>query len=125
MKKKKHSVRLINHGVFPGETIVHINISPEEMIKKTKNKKWLFYYKNLVEENNGKNFCNMTDIDGETFSSIFIEKRNGTEEWYVILAHEVIHLVQFWSSKIGIDMVKEKEATAYFHSHVMRQILAK
>lgn len=41
---------------------------------------------------------------------------------FCLLAHEVLHVCQFWLSIVMGDG-RENEGEAYFHSHIMRQAL--
>lgn len=55
---------------------------------------------------------------------LFIEPFMWRDASYVILAHEFLHICQFYLPPV-LDRNREIEAEAYLHSHLMQQVLDK
>tara|TARA_R110000868_G_C10692254_1_gene748449 strand:+ start:446 stop:832 length:387 start_codon:yes stop_codon:yes gene_type:complete len=121
--KKKSLTSTINLGSIPGYAFVSIGLSVKDVLKRETAKEWKEYFTYLDEDGLTTNFCNSVTINDVMYRSVFIEQKNNDNEWYIILAHELIHLCQFICATHQIDMIKEKESVAYLHSHLMRQIL--
>jgi hypothetical protein len=133
MKKKKKVVRLLRcfkMGSFPPMILFSIGFSGEEIIKilkKQKAKEWVTGIKGEEDYINKVKYCALHReiINTETerpvknlYYLIFTEPFMFTDQSYSILAHEVLHVVQFALKDI-LDIKDEYEAFAYTHTFVM------
>lgn len=118
----KKIINTINFGILPGYALVSIGGTTKEVLEKEKDKQWKFYLQTLVDSGLEINFCNRTEIDGVTYFSLFIENKKN-ENWYSVLAHELLHMCQFLCNQHCVDMIQEKEMVAYLHTHLMNQII--
>jgi hypothetical protein len=138
MNKKKKIVRLIryiNIGVFPREIMFCVGFTPEQIIehlKKHKEKEWIQGIENNIDFIKKSIYCACSQqiIDTKTerpikrlYYLIFTEPFMFEDGSYTILAHEVLHVVQF-ALKDVLDITEEYEAFAYTHSFVMNKCLA-
>lgn len=112
----------IDFGSLPGYAIVFVGGDVKKAIENETDKEWKMYYETLDYDGMTTNFCNKTEIEGTTYYSLFIELPKD-ENWYTMLAHEVLHLCQFLCKTHHIDMIEEKESVAYLHTHLMNQII--
>lgn len=119
---KRQVTDTINFGVLPGEALVSIGGDLDAVISREKDKDWLFYLNGMKEDGLTTNFANRTTIDDVLYASIFLENKKG-EDWYAMVAHEVLHMCQFLCHAHVINMIQEKEMVAYLHTHIMKQIL--
>lgn len=136
MAKKKH-IRLIKFfrmGSFPPMLMVSFGFSYDEIIahlKKCKAKEWIKGIYGEKEFIDKSKYCGLHREIVETkterpvknlYYLIFTEEFLFTDYSYSILAHEVLHVVQFALDPI-LDIRKELEAFAYTHTYVMDMCL--
>lgn len=138
---KTHSVvHWLNHGCYPGYTCLIYAMKHKEareVIKETykddntaeSERDWLFAF-DVLDENNFKpsgnsGFCSYVTLeDGDDLKIlrfIWINNFDFTTESYAMIAHEVMHLCQFFLPTITPD--REKEMEAHFHTYMMTQII--
>lgn len=118
----------IDHGIFPGYTYFSCGMSYEEMIEDIKKNKdlldWtkaLEPYKDMIGNQSG--LAIKTNINDNIYFFIILRNVfNFSDEDYIILAHECLHVSQFFMP-IVLERDREIEAEAYFHSHLMRNCL--
>jgi len=141
MSVKKY-IGWIDHGCYPGETLFINGYDYDQTLKHLKkmrkkkgvNKKvmdcWIESvraHENTFRSNNW--FCGICDVapkDSDRFSKYtIISLTTGFKKCdfdYTRVAHEVLHLCQFYLPDL-LDRDTEVEAEAYFHTHIMGQIL--
>ncbi len=126
MKKKVQSF-WINRGIYDGECLVFVDTTPAEEALKEKDSNWKIHFQNLATRGFTDNFTDRTigDVNGLLYLTLWLRRLEDTHEMYTLIAHEVLHIVQFTALDFHFDMIEEKEATAYLHSHLMKQILKK
>jgi len=128
----------INHGCYPGYTLFSVGFPYEDLLKILKTKKYSqegvnFWYEGLAHESElfstGKWFALKRVIENKSKGLeknltyiIITEKFNYSDYDYCKLAHECMHIEQFFMQDI-LDRDKETEACAYFHTHLMEQCL--
>jgi hypothetical protein len=132
-KKTKPIICWINHGVYPGSTMFIYKKSHDEVCKHLKKLKaidWLVCVENdelmLKPEQwfcGRRVFYNSKTKEERTLFFIRIATEfYFNDRAYVTLAHEVLHLCQFFLPDL-MDRNKEIEAEAYFHTYMMEQCL--
>lgn len=130
----KKIIRFLNFGIFPGTVCFCSGFTVQEIISKLKTKK----YKELEEYAECLNDEQILNAKFSYFAhSAEMVKNDDTiriyfiilippflfeDSSYVILAHEVLHICQFFLKNI-LDRKNEIEAEAYLHSHLMTQAL--
>lgn len=129
--KKFEGMSWLNMGCFPHDVLFAFNMDYKEITQMLKEKESLDYLAGLKKDKqlikDGKYFALSRPVKsdtGEIFELyyIIIKEFNFTDDDYCILAHEVLHITNFYLQKV-LDRNKEFEAEAYFHSHLMRQCL--
>lgn len=123
-------ISTLNFGSFPGKIMFSTGYTHEEVLKELKIQKctgWLLAWKEtkyLFSEHCGGFASKRTvEIKGEKYDFNFLhitEPFNFSDRHHSILAHEAIHLCTFHLSTM-IDIVKENEAFAYTHTHILNQ----
>lgn len=132
--------KFLNNGCYPGTVLFSFGNSYDEI---------MYYLKHLPEDFQGWNISLSEDrdlIQGGTFFALrrSVEERDDqTGEYFnkriffflIItgefdfsdyafckLAHEVVHLCQFFLPDV-LDRDVENEAEAYYHTHIMKQAI--
>jgi len=138
---EKHVVWL-DHGCYPGktlfingynykDTITYLrDLLKTEQVNKELLKAWIKVVQEFKSTHESYNwFCGECEIfDTKTrinkkFTLVVLPTGfDGTDEDYCRLAHELIHLGQFYLSNV-LDRNVEIEAEAYFHTYMMMQVL--
>ena len=132
MKKRTQILHWINNGCYPGYIMFSCGFTHDELCKLLKTKKadgWLRGIngdKKLFDECKGlASQRTITDQKtGKEITLMYLYLKNSfefTDEDYIVLSHEVLHLCQFFLP----DLMKNREieAESYYHSHIMRQCL--
>jgi hypothetical protein len=136
MKKQKRIQVLhwLNNGHYPGYVMFSCGFSYDELIKLLRRKKadgWVRGIENdKVLFDDSTALCSQRTIkalDGGkdlTLQYIYIKDSfDFSDKAYVTLAHECVHLCQFFLPDININRDVEIESEAYYHSHIMKQCL--
>jgi hypothetical protein len=137
MAKGKGILTFLNFGIVPGHCMFVCGMDEKQALKRFRKEYlscddsdvWDKSLSNIIEDESvTTNFyaCDATFVkDGRNHRTYFIffkEEWGGTDGSYVILAHEVLHVVQFFSAHV-FDRTKEIEFEAYLHTHLMSQCL--
>lgn len=124
-------IRTLNAGIFPPKIIFSVGFGYDELIKK------------LSKYNDGWETALKEDkelIDSQKYlalkRTVTIKNKKPVEYYYIIireqflftdssmcmLAHEVLHICQFFLPSV-LEMDREIECVAYTHTHIMQQCL--
>lgn len=138
MQKKKADIKIIdwmNFGSFPGFFMFTMGFNYDQIhnrLSKMKDaKEWLVAFESAEDLFRSKAWgsasqrtvVNTRTNDEKKFHFLHIRSNFDFSDFDMIaLAHEAVHLCSFYLSDL-MDPIKENEAFAYTHSHVMRQIL--
>lgn len=122
---------MINYGSFPGVSYFSCGFTYNELMKMFKKQKLSHYIaalesvKYLFDEDHTEAFVAQRKV-GECGNDVFVEfiilkeKFDFSDTHHATLSHEIIHAVTNTLSDV-LDIVKENEAFAYTHSHVLSQ----
>lgn len=134
MKNKSYKVlHWLNTGIFPATVMFSCGFEYDEIIKMLKQKKaehWLYGLsedKELIDKGNyfslRRVIENSKTKESKTlFYIILKEDFKFTDFEYCKLAHEVLHICQFFLPDC-LDRNREYECEAYLHTHIMQQCL--
>ena len=125
----KKTFTFIKNGIFHGHTLFSCGYSYKQMLNKLnefENKSWF----NAINYDKAKELfedchacCSVEIKDGIKYPIIFFKYGfKFKKDDYIILAHELVHLNQFYLSEF-IDRDKEIECEAYFHTYMMKECL--
>lgn len=130
IKKSACVIHTINFGSFPGKCMFSVGYTFDEIVKeltKQKLKPWLETFKTTKEHFHSEcaGFASQRTLTekGSAYYFNFLHLRDQfdySEKSHTILAHEAIHLITF-HLKGMLDIVKENEAFAYTHTHILKQ----
>ena len=126
MKKKqtkKSAVHSLNHGIFFGTTVLLYNMTFGEIMLEL-NEGWrlgLEEDKDLIET--GGNMLLKRVSTKQSYYYLILKEFNFTDHDMAVLAHELIHLCQFLLPEHNVELEKETECVAYFHTYMMNQVL--
>lgn len=121
----------LNFGVYPGYCVFAYRYSYDEIIAELKNQncnEWVAGLGNDAELlSDGDYFAlhRHFDYKGQEKHLYYIilkKKFKFTDQCYATLAHEVLHICQFYLPRI-LDRNKEHEAEAYLHTYLMVECL--
>jgi hydroxymethylpyrimidine pyrophosphatase-like HAD family hydrolase len=132
MTKKRSIIHYIDFGIFPGGVLFTNGFDVDGLKKELKRQKtdeWLnaflieeeffskanYAYAKVIQEKKGK--------EANFFFLFTKEQFRFTDEEYIKLAHECLHICQCFLIDI-LDRNKESEAEAYLHSHLMNECLS-
>ncbi len=135
-KKRKPFIKFLNHGCYHGATMFCFGYNHSEIINNLEamsefEDDWISPIRDdekEIDDNSLNAMCLKRTIEdtenGEVkhFHYIIIKKFDFSPANYITLAHEIVHLCQFYLPDF-LDRDREVEAEAYFHSHMMRQCL--
>lgn len=123
-------IKTLNFGSFPGKIMFTCGYTFDEICKQLKKEKcdeWLECFettKDLWDGNCwGFGSLRTKKIKDEFYYYSFLCLRDNfdfTDESHAKLAHEVIHVCTFQLADL-FNLVKENEAFAYTHTHIMQQ----
>lgn len=121
---------MLNFGSFPGKILFTAGFTYDEICKELTRQKcgsWLKAFKTTIDtwDNRCWGFGSLRTINikGQTYHYSFLCLRDNfdfTDSSHARLAHEVIHVCT-WQLSDLFNMVKENEAFAYTHTHIMNQ----
>lgn len=122
----------LNFGIYPGHCLFSCGYTYEGIYRhfKKTNQEWLGAIESKAEDIRlNKNMASKVVMEnlktGETktfFFIVFHECFDFTDYFYAKLAHEVLHILQFYTPDV-FDRNREIEAEAYLHTHLMMQAL--
>ncbi len=123
-------ISTLNFGSFPGKIMFSCGFTFDEVcveLKLQKCKEWLLAFKQC------KRLCgsgvagfsskNTLEINGKEYEYCFLFIRDEfkfSDRDHAVLAHETIHICTHHLSSM-LDIVKENEAFAYTHTHILTQ----
>lgn len=123
-------ISTLNFGSFPGKIMFSTGYTYDEVceeLKKQKCKEWLMAFtecKYLTGSGvAGFSSKRYLDIKGKEYEYCFLFLRDGfnfSDRHHAVLSHEVIHICSHHLSSM-LDIVKENEAFAYTHTHILTQ----
>lgn len=123
-------MHVLNFGSFPGKILFTSGYSFKEVCKELKKQKcneWLECFKQVeyLFEPNCAGFAatRVLKIDGQEYTCNFLCLRDEfdfSDKHHATLSHEAIHIVTYNLSDL-LDIVKENEAFAYTHTHILNQ----
>lgn len=136
MKKKQKVVKVmewLNNGCYPGFVMFSCGFTYDQVVAELKKKKatdWLYGIqddKKLIESGNWFGLARYventkTGSKMSLFYIIITEEFKFDDYDYCRLAHEVLHICQFFLKDL-FDMEREYESVAYYHTHIMQQCL--
>jgi len=132
VKKSKKVLGILNMGIFPTDILFCNGFAYEEIVKELEAQKcneWVFGIK-MHEQllTNGGDWCALRSSINEHgrdvlyFYIILKTPFRFEDEDYCKLAHEVLHICQFFLPLV-LKRDNEYECEAYLHTHIMRQCL--
>lgn len=136
MSKKKKGIKSffpINFGSFSGTCLVSCGLSIKYIrkhLKKNKNGDWRKGLKETEEFSSTQLAWGIRikvrykKADRHLYYILLKNPWKYTEENYITLAHEAVHICQFVLRDI-MNRDEEIECEAYLHSHIMTQVLNK
>lgn len=123
-------ISTLNFGSFPGKIMFSSGFTYDEVCKELKKQKcpeWLAAFeqcKYLTGEGvAGFSSKRYLMIKGKEYEYCFVFLRdefNFSDRHHAVLSHEVIHICTHHLSPM-LDIVKENEAFAYTHTHILTQ----
>lgn len=125
-------IETLNFGSFPGEIMFSVGFTYEQIVaelKKQRCNQWLeaFTHTEYLFTPNCAGHSSYQVVDEKKgifhYSFIHIKNFDWSDDAHSILAHEIIHCCTH-SLSDRFDIVKENEAFAYTHTHVMKQCYA-
>ena len=134
--KVKHSSKILHwldNGCYPGYVMFSCGFSYDEimkLLKKKKAKHWIIGIsddKTFIDKGNyfGLHRIISNKKTGKEVNLYYIiikDRFTFTDYEYCKLAHEILHICNFFLKDI-LDRDKEFEAEAYYHTHIMTQCL--
>lgn len=131
-KGRIKTLQYLDTGIFPATVLFSCGFTYEEIIKllkKSEAKDWLDGFQGGETKQIMECWCAMRrDIENtktgekKTMFYIIIDGFDFSDMDYCKLAHEVLHICQFFLPD-ALDRNKEYEAEAYLHTHLMKQCL--
>jgi len=131
-KKEVQVMKILDFGVFPGKLMFSHGFSYDEIMDQLIEQKcdgWaeaISKDKELFDNSQYTASYRIVEKKGEHFHFYFIilqKQFQFTDYDYCVLAHEVLHICQFFLPDI-LDRNREIEAEAYLHTHLMKQCLS-
>lgn len=119
---------MLNFGSFPGKVLFTVGFTYDEICKALKRQEqtgWLAEFettKHNFDTEHCVGFC-ARRLGKDKCQYYFLHLRdnfNYTEKHHITLSHELIHLCSYHLPDY-LDVLKENEAFAYTHSHLMQQ----
>ncbi len=131
MRKSKAHLDWVDFGIFPGNIMFSCGYTKNEIevaLLEQKAKEWLGAFKQLdtLYSRSYAFAANVTDHHrGKNVEFYVLHLRDCfkfTDHDYTVLAHEVLHLCQFYLPSV-LDRDVEIETEAYLHTYIMKSIL--
>lgn len=124
MKNMRKKLFYQDWGTFYGTMLVACGYKDyaeiKKQLKKEKSFQWLEAMENKSEEFDTAHFSKWKHKD-VTYQLLFLEEWKQNEVNYAILAHELLHAIQFCMPDF-LDVTEEYEACAYQHTYLFRSI---
>lgn len=134
MKKPKSvdMITTVDFGIFGGKIMFSCGYSFKQLIKELKKQECYDWAKGLKKKKDedgvaGHAFVRNVKRKGSKTTHYYLclpKSWTWTDDEYVTLAHEALHLCQYKLSEI-LNRDVETEAEAYTHTHIMKQILSR
>jgi hypothetical protein len=117
----------IDFGMFPGRCLFVYGYTYRQMVRELKKQKCKELVAGIEGERefiDSSEYCAMHRTCGEShlYYIIINRKFKFTDQHYATLAHECLHICQFFLPRI-LDRNREHEAEAYLHTHLMIQCM--
>lgn len=123
-------ISTLNFGSFPGKLLFSAGYTFDEVCKELKKQKchdWLAAF-NQCKYLTGSGIAGFSskqylEIKGKEYEYCFVFLRdsfNFSDRHHAVLSHELIHICTHHLSSM-FDIVKENEAFAYTHTHLLTQ----
>lgn len=130
--KKISLIDWLNLGMFDGTILLSVGYTHADLcayLKKIKAEGWLNAIKDteITKENwyaLRRVVENIKTGEKTNYLFIIIPRFEFLDNDFVLLAHEVLHIVAFYLPDL-MDRNREYECEAYLHTHIMRQALNK
>lgn len=132
MKKSKKGLCFIDTGIFPATIMVSCGFNYSEIKKiltKKKASDWLAGLsedEQFLQTGNWKAMKRVIEYKKfgkrTMFYIIIPELFDFSDHHYCLLAHEVLHICQFFLPDV-LERGREIEAEAYLHTHIMKNCL--
>lgn len=129
-QKRPHKaiIQPLNFGIFYGHCMFACGFEADDILKITS--KWkgdrADWHKCLVVNDDihaSKYVAMHRELNGKHYYYIIYKPHfRFTDDDYLRLAHEVLHICQFYLPDV-LDRNREIEAEAYLHTHLMQQCL--
>ena len=126
----KNVMHMVNFGSFHGKILFTAGYTYDEICKELKKQKCLEWLEAFESTHHlwGKTVAGYSSlttitINRESYQYCFIclrDRFNFSDTAHGILSHEVIHICTHNLSQM-FDIVKENEAFAYTHTHILNQ----
>lgn len=126
----KAVLHMVNFGSFHGKILFTAGYTYDEICKELKKQKcdeWLVAFENTKylwgKDVAGFSSLQTVSINGKEYESCFVCLRDVfdfSDKAHATLSHEVIHICTHNLSNM-LDIVKENEAFAYTHTHILNQ----
>lgn len=129
------ALAILNTGIFPNPVLFSCGHTYEELLKILARKKQKYWIQGLMQVDLG---AVLSTVLAYAVAELVVDEKSNkrqtmyyilvrdpfkfTDIEYVTLAHEVLHICQFYLPEL-LDRGKESEAEAYLHSHLMEQCL--
>jgi hypothetical protein len=116
----------LNFGSFPGKIMFTCGYSFKDVCKELKKQKcneWLECFKQLeyLFEPSCAGFAAVRKLNEFTYHFVCLrDEFDFSDKHHATLSHEVIHIITYNISDM-LDIVKENEAFAYTHTHILNQ----
>lgn len=124
--KPKKFIKFLDFGSYPGNLLFIYNTDYKNIARwasalDNSKDNWLEAVVSCGEELNKPLITISIDTDQKYFIMKFGREFKFKAQDYIDLAHEVFHVVQFYTTDISQN--REIEAEAYLHSHIMTQCI--
>lgn len=134
---KKKTIKVLdwlNTGIFPASILFSSGFSFKELCEELKAQNAVDWLEGISGDEEKFTNANVAGFaaqrvlrrkDGKTKSFLYLifpREFNFTDREYCILAHEILHICQFYLPDL-LDRDSETEAEAYLHTHIMEQCL--
>lgn len=131
--KKIRILDFLNNGIYPGHILFSVGYTFKEIHDKLLKMKYTDYAIGIKDRElkhkqvTGTAFSVelIEDDTGEerTLFYIVLQEFNFTDDDYCVLAHEIVHICQFYLKFINVNRNNEVESDAFYHTHLMKQCL--
>jgi hypothetical protein len=134
MVKKKKRITVIdwvNMGIFPCVVMFSVGNTRDQIckyLKKIGADGWLRAIEDVPIDPGcwyglKRDVENLRTKETTTYLFIIAPRFEFLDDDFVKLAHEILHVCQFYLPDVNVNRDKEIECEAYTHTHIMRQCL--